>query len=546
MSLEHPRGALIVLAVAACSDPTAPRPAPLGALPASTAIDTDRFADSTKCAQCHLADTDASALHDAAGRDISPVRLWRASMMALAARDPYYLAVFGDELARAPVARDTIEGACTRCHGPAGSEEVAPDHLTFADLTTNTTPAAALAREGVTCTLCHQIGANDLGTPTTFSGGFETGYTRKIFGLYALPMADPMMFFVRYIPVGGAHLGEAGLCATCHVVDVQPLDAAGHPVGAPVMEQATFLEWRASSVAATTTCQGCHVPVVDDDGHAITTRAARYPATTIARAPFGRHVFVGGNAYMLRLINANRDWAMPDAPADDLEAQAVRSEAHLASAARVTIVNAIRDGGDLVVQVRVVNRTGHKLPTGYPSRRVWLHLAVSQGGSTVFESGAVDASGRLVDGHGAPLASGILPHRDQITRDDEVQVWEAVLVDVDGTPTHRALDARRYDKDDRILPAGWTDATADGLATAPVGVIADASFVAGQDDVTYRIPVAAGAAHVEVELRYQSVRPETIDALDQQPTPASVRFVDQARARPMTPSVLATVRADVP
>jgi hypothetical protein len=534
--------------VAACAvdSGTPPPPAPLAPLPPAAMVDTDRFADAARCAQCHLADATASALHDAAGRDVSPVRLWRATMMALAARDPYYLAVFAEELARRPSAPAVIEAACTRCHAPAGSEELADhqQHLTFADLTTATTPAALIGREGVTCTLCHQIAADGLGAAATMSGGFKVGFGRQIFGVYDRPITDPMMFFVRYTPTGGTHVADGGLCATCHVVAVQPLDDAGQPVGAKVFEQATYLEWQAAATATTKTCQACHVPTVDEDGAAIATRAARYPDTTTARQPFGRHVFVGGNAYMLRLLAANLPWVGADVSAADLEAQAVRSERHLATAAKVTIVDAQRSGGELRVRVRVENLTGHKLPTGYPSRRLWLHVRATSAGATVLESGAVDGVGRIVDGQGAPL-TGPRAHLDEITASDQVQIWEAVLVDRDGVATHRAIDARRYGKDDRILPAGWTAGTAAGAATAAVGIGSDPSFIAGQDEISYRV-AATAAVHLDIELLYQPLRPETIDAIGATATPASVRFVAQARDRPLTPAVLATATADVP
>ena len=39
--------------------------------------------------------------------------------------------------------------------------------------------------------------------------------------------------------------------------------------------------------------------------------------------------------------------------------------------------------------VAVENLAGHKLPTAYPSRRVWLHVTVLDGPDVVFESGAI-------------------------------------------------------------------------------------------------------------------------------------------------------------
>ena len=40
----------------------------------------------------------------------------------------------------------------------------------------------ALARDGVTCSLCHQIAPDNLGKPESFSGGFLVGEDREIYG----------------------------------------------------------------------------------------------------------------------------------------------------------------------------------------------------------------------------------------------------------------------------------------------------------------------------------------------------------------------------
>src|SRR5205814_10598074 len=51
----------------------------------------------------------------------------------------------------------------------------------------------------------------------------------------------------------------------------------------------------------------------------------------------------------------------------------------------------------LTVDVFVEYLTGHKLPTAFPSRRAWLHLAVrDRNGLTVFESGALNPDGSIL------------------------------------------------------------------------------------------------------------------------------------------------------
>lgn len=506
-------------------EPLPPRPEPLAPLPIPITVQTDRFSDMATCAQCHTASD--TALRDASGRDVSPIGLGRTSMMALAARDPFYLAVFAEELARAPENRETIERTCSRCHAPAAHEEL-DGALTFELLTTSTDPIASLGREGVTCSLCHQISDSDLGTERSFTGGFTVDYGRKIFGPHANPFVDPMRMFVNFTPTLGAHIGQSELCATCHTVIVDD-----------VVEQATYLEWRSSSLATTTTCQTCHVPTHDADGTQIVTPISRFPTNLSVRSPIGRHRFMGGNANMLRVIAAGEAWANTQVPAEDLEAAARDAEAHLASAAELR-VTAQDTGGTTELVIDVVNHTGHKLPTGYPSRRMWLHVTVRDGGRILYESGAPDATGAL------PSDGTLAPHRRRVDTQEQVQIWEAVLVDRDGTPTHRALDAAGYGKDNRILPQGFAPSVANRPRTEPVGTETDVDFVPGSDRVVYVLGDVPSGATATVELLFQSLTPRIVDAVDASRTPAATRFADLVRATPPRPTTMATTSLDLP
>ena len=78
-------------------------------------------------------------LHDETGDNVSPVLLWRSSLMAMAARDPYYLAVVSEQ----------PDALCVRCHAPAGTEEIKDSGgtLDFDALVAATTPAATLGRQ---------------------------------------------------------------------------------------------------------------------------------------------------------------------------------------------------------------------------------------------------------------------------------------------------------------------------------------------------------------------------------------------------------------
>lgn len=521
------RAAILVLVCACSTEPTAVDP--LAALPAPTSVATDRFRDAEACGQCHLVADDALPLHASDGSNVSPVLLWRSSMMALAARDPFYLAVFAEELERSPQDRDDIEAMCTRCHAPAGSEELADGggHITFDELTAGSSPAAVLGRGGVTCSLCHQIDPANLGEERSFTGAFRVGYQREIYGPYRDPKTEPMQLIVNYRPTEGAHITGAALCGSCHTVIVPG------PSG-PVVEQATYLEWRSSAYAVDRPCQVCHVPTLDDAGVAISTPVASFPADLAPRAPVGRHTFVGANSYVLSLMADDVDWLGAGVPVEELRASAARSEAHLGTAAELEVLRPSAD----TFQVRVVNLTGHKLPTGYPSRRMWLHVTVRVGDEVVFESGGVDARGSIIDAAGAPI--DVQPHRDEVAADTEVQIWEAVLVDREGNRTHRALDARRYGKDDRILPLGFAPSAIDAPRTEAIGVISDPTFLPGSDAVSFRVPGLTTGAVIAIELLYESVSPPVLDAIAATRTPASVRFIGQTARRPVTPVTMAT------
>ena len=123
----------------------------------------------------------------------------------------------------------------------------------------------------------------------------------------------------------------------------------------------------------------------------------------------------------------------------------------------------MRDGV-LEADVDVGNLTGHKLPTGYPSRRVWLHVTVRDAD----RRGRCSNRARSTAGRhraattATPIASRIRAalRRDQ-PRATQVQIYEAVMADAQGAHDHGpALRRRSYVKDNRLLPRGFDKATA--------------------------------------------------------------------------------------
>jgi hypothetical protein len=179
--------------------------------------------------------------------------------------------------------------------------------------------------------------------------------------------------------------------------------------------------------------------------------------------------------------------------------------------ARVKIVKAKQQGERLSIAVEVLNLAGHKLPTAYPSRRVWLRLKVSdRSGRVVFASGEFDDRGRLVDGADSVLESEfvggpISPHFPIIDSPNQVQIYESIMEDAEGEATHSLLRGARYQKDNRLLPLGWQSDHPRGPVTAPVGTAEDDDFTAGSDTVLYLVDAPAEQApyRIEVSLHYQ-------------------------------------------
>ena len=519
----------------------------LAALPAPRAVSTEWFAGVVVCDRCHTAGK--VAMRDARGRDISPVAEVQVSMMGLAARDPYYLAALEREIAANSGARREIEAICLRCHAPVGMAE-ARGALTLADVTAGAGDAAALAREGVGCAGCHALEPAGLGEEQTLSRP-ALREDRISFGALEAPLADAMLAMATTRPVRGAHVSESRLCASCHTVLVRRLDERGAPVGDEIAEQATYLEWRNSDFSDETapvgprapagpramTCQGCHMPVTEDElgrGAPIVTAFSTRPPDAPARAGYRRHALRGGNAYLLGRLAANAVWLGAGVGSAGLAEAARATEVFLSRAARLQLA---ASRGTLAVTV--YNETGHKLPTGYPTRRMWLHVVAEDArGAVVFESGAFDprtgalvnVAGRRIDEPGA-----ILPHTVAPSPYLPI-VWEAVPVDARGRRTHLQLGTAGFAKDNRILPAGWRADHPDAPRTRPIGIGGDGSFVPGSDTVSLELPDTARA--VRVELLYQSIPPETIESYERRDGPAAARFL-QIASEPPRPHVLA-------
>jgi hypothetical protein len=461
------------------------------------------FEPSGTCRVCH------SNLITRTGEGVSIFADWETSTMANSARDPYWLAAVRREVMDHPADREEIEDECSICHMPmtsyaeraAGRRGRVFDYLRPDKLGE---PSGRLAADGVSCTVCHQIQPANLGTQASFTGGYEIDITpasgqRRAFGPFHVDAgrARVMQSASGFQPTQGAHLQQSELCATCHT-----LFTRARPSGIRLPEQMPYQEWQLSAFKDSRTCQSCHMPVVEGD----------MPLTQVLGQPregVSRHTFLGGNFFMMKMLDRYRAELGVTATSREFDAALARTVRHLQEdTSSVNFVRAQRDGDTLGIEVEVENLAGHKLPTAYPSRRVWIHLAVRDAsGKTVFESGAFSPDGRIAGNDNDQDGSKYEPHHVVIERAEDVQVYESIMVDSGGRVTTGLLSGVKYVKDNRLLPKGMTIASAAGDVAVHGPAAEDADFGDGRDRVRYRVPISGvtGPLTASVELWYQPI-----------------------------------------
>ena len=465
------------------------------------------FQTSDRCVACH------NGLSTRAGEDISIGLAWQPTMMANAARDPYWHAGVRRETMDHPESRAAIEDECSICHMPmarfesksGGHEGTVFAHLGFLPGNLND----ELAADGVSCSLCHQIGKENLGARESFVGNFVIGGpnvqgNRLEFGPFA-PDAGHIRIMQSstggFLPTESAHIRESELCATCHTLITKSLGPGGKTIG-EFPEQVPYQEWQHSEYRLKRSCQSCHMPVIQED-------VAITSVQGVPRNGVSRHVFLGGNFFVSGILNRYRNELSVQADPDEFANSIQRTKEHLqAEAARITIGKPEERSGRLETEVIIENFGGHKLPTAYPSRRVWLHVTVrDKNNRTVFESGAMHPTGAIEDNDNDSDATQFEPHYTEIRRAGQVQIYEAIMADGNGGVTTGLLHAVRYAKDNRLLPRGFDKNIADKDVAVAGDALEDADFVGGGDRIRYSIDpgTAQGPFRIEAELCYQPI-----------------------------------------
>ncbi|MBX2878589.1 MAG: hypothetical protein KTR32_01595 [Granulosicoccus sp.] len=498
----------------------------------------DHHAGSETCDACHNYDEMVVETESGASRDVSIGTAWETSTMANSTRDPYWHAVFAAELYDFPNLEETINDKCMVCHAPMAHDLAAKtgmdlrlfdkgsveqgDYQQGLYTMDDTNELFNHGMDGVSCTLCHQMDGTNFGTQESMTGGYVINGSptadkadRPAYGQYSDPIVGYMRNNVEFLAQHGPHISMSESCATCHNLNIEPVDPQGNPIeGAPLFaEQAIFSEWLVSDYAVggskEASCQACHMPVQDQD-------VFIGQGADMKRPDFAEHTFLGANTVMQDMFSNYAEELGID-PELDFQSSIVRNREFLKGSASITLSQGTIDAPEvsemetLSFDVTIENLTGHKLPAGYHSRRVYLHVQVlDQNNQLIFESGRLNADGSIV-GLAEDLDPFVWePHYDVITSEDQVQVYQAVVGNSEGSRTHSLLAGSFYLKDNRLTPSGYDKvaATEDTRFPPSFGTFGaamdDDDFNNGSDVVTYQVEVPANGIYtVVVALRYQ-------------------------------------------
>jgi hypothetical protein len=505
------------------------------------------FTASGGCVSCH------NNLENDTGGTVSLGEEWRATILANSARDPYWQASVRREVSTYPDLAETIEALCAKCHMPMASV-----NLSVAGETVRILGEGGLldpenenhhfAMDGVSCALCHQLRPPGESDGPTYNGDYTLDTflqrpERPVYGPFTIDQLQTtiMASASGFVPVQGLHVSNAEFCATCHVL-YTPVVSGGGLSEDEFPEQMTYLEFYYSDYRNSTTCQACHMP---DAGAGV-----RLSTTSdVLRSPFSRHTFVGSNVYMLRMLQAFADELAVTASQGLFQDAIENNTAYMAEeAATIEFEDAYLLGRQLTADVLITNLAGHKFPTGFPSRRLWLHFVVQDAnGQVVFESGGFNPDGSIIGNANDEDPSLYEPHYRAIVQEDQVQIYESIIGTAEFQVTTDLLRAARYIKDNRLLPDGFEKA-------APYEDIAvrgeareDENFLGGSDRVQYivTLPEGSGPYTVTIELLYQSISYRWVQDMREYAGPEIERFLSYYDAVPNTPVVVASATIEV-
>lgn len=505
------------------------------------------FPTAGNCDGCHGFDPQGNGMVTSSGEDVNVHDDWKTSMMALSAKDPFWRAKVSHEILVNPTHSSELQTKCTSCHAPQGHFTAilrGAENYTIDEMIGDTT-----AMDGVSCGACHMKSADNLGFE--FSGEATYDTSRVIYGPYEEPFAPPMTDFVGFKPEFSEHINDAGICASCHTLLTNSVDLDGQFTGEEFVEQATYHEWVNSAYddngSNPQTCQGCHMPRLED---AIVI-SANYIFLQ-PRAPYALHDLIGSNTTMLQLMKENKTALNIDAADEHFDETIQKTLTMLQQkSVAVDLEMANLDNDTAYFDLKLRNKAGHKFPSGYPSRRVFVEFVVQDElGDTLFQSGVLQ-SNYEVKGQTAATE----PHFNIINSEDQVQIYELVLGDVNGDFTTVLERSHQALKDNRLPPLGFTTGHSAYDTTKIYGeALTDLDFNyddtnmegSGTDIVHYHFPLDGytGLIDVTTKVFYQALPPKWLNPMLAENTPEIDTFRTMYENADLSPVLIAENKLD--
>lgn len=266
------------------------------------------------------------------------------------------------------------------------------------------------------------------------------------------------------------------------------------------------------------------------------------------RSPFSQHIFVGGNRFMLSLLRNNADEAFATVEDEQFVQKMAQVEAMLGNQTAELTVGAEKNGENLLVSIKISNLAGHKFPTGFPSRRAWLHVTViDRDGEIYFESGKWQQDGSIFGNDNDENALMFEPHYSKIISAEQVQIYEAIIADSEGQVITGLMYADSYVKDNRIPPDGFSKESVPTDISVIGNAFDDENFGGGEDLILYEIPLENSTApwQIEIELLYQSIGYRWLQKFYETDTIESQKLVRYLESVPNEPVVIDSVVIEI-
>jgi hypothetical protein len=550
---------------------------------AAAGDDPGPFLTSDQCMGCHDATISNAARPnmlipkpgvEGVDINISPYAEWRASPMGLAGRDPIFFSQLQSETNNLPELAACIENTCLHCHGVMGQRSYAMDTQSddpkckelFVDPPADVPfgesfrlsevtrwqndsgkPAkyGDLARDGVSCTVCHHISDEDLGSENRATGNFPTGPNDELYGPYDEVIDKPMQHALGTTPMHGSQIKDSAMCSTCHNILLPVMDNQGRPIVVDTIdgkalthsyEQTTGLEWENSVYSQSgsfKSCQDCHLPnhfdgerlaplkIANIESEAFAPTDNRLPDAEITLTPrddYGRHALHGLNLFLnqmfqqfpvllgIRQIDYAGSIEPSTQPALITAAESMTNMA-LAETADVALANLkVGPSGQVEVMVRVDSKVGHYLPSGVGFRRVFLELLVEGSEGLLWASGRTNSLGVILNGTGDEIleteygrddSTEFQPHYQEINSGYQVQIYQELIWDSEDILTTSFLRRAQTVKDNRLRPTGFDVSRYANNPSPYVKMIAsEIEMLPSYEDLHYSDPGLAGSDEI--------------------------------------------------